>query len=272
MNILITGKGTTQAWQVRAVQLGEKLGAQVVAKATIQQIKQADLVITVKHTQPYIEHARISVLDIVDAYPQPNSAIWTADQSISWCKNYTKQYTYTIAATEKMKQDIGSDFWLRHHYRPGLNENQIRQNIQTIGYEGSARYLGEYLPIIEQQCRRRGWQFVVNPIDISTCDVLLAVRDKAWRGYATDNWKSCIKMANAIGSLTPFIAISECGYRETNLPFIAIDKPSDLISALDKINDFNLRSDIAQQYKQAKPYYSLETIGQEYKKWLISKF
>lgn len=270
MNILITGKGTTQAWQIRAVQLGKMLDAQIVPKASLQQIKQADLVITVKHTQPHIEHAKISVLDIIDAYPQPSK--WKYDQFISWGKQYMQPYNYTMAATHKMQQDLKTDFWLRHHYRPGIVENQIKQNITTIGYEGRELYIGNYLPIIEQQCKLRGWQFIVNPTNVADCDVILAVRDESWRGYAADNWKSCVKMSNAIGSLTPLIAMNEQGYIETNLPFVAIDKPRDLIAAFDKVCDFNYRTNMVQQYVKAKPYYSLETVGKEYMQWLTSKF
>ena len=272
MNILITGTGHGGSWQIRASQLGKVLDAQVVPLANDIQISRADVVINVKHTVPNIKYATVSVLDIIDAYPQPTCMSCEKNACIEWGRRYCAPYTYTIAATHKMQQDLKTDFWLRHHYRPGIIENQIKQNIKTIGYEGRSKYIGTYLPIIEQQCKIRGWQFVVNPINVADCDVILAIRDKPWKGYATDNWKSCVKMSNAIGSLTPLIALNEQGYQETNLPFVAIQKATELSGVFDKISDFKCRADMAMQYKNAKNYYSIETIGQEYRQWLNSKF
>lgn len=272
MKILVTGKGSSGSWKVRGEQLGGAIGAQVVARASEKQIKKADIVIVVKKPWPGTNKAKLTVYDMVDCYPQPASFSWDKQTLINWSKQHIAPYNKTVAATEKMQQDLQTDFWLRHHFRPNIEENQIRQQVQVVGYEGCERYLGKYLPIIAEQCKKRGWQFVINPACLAQCDVLLAVRDDDWRGYASDNWKSCVKMSNAIGSLTPLIALPESGYVETHAPFISIDNTSNISDAFDVVSDFETRFHIANQYLKLKPLYELNTVAQEYLQWLTSLY
>jgi len=270
MKILVTGKGEASgAWKVRGEELGRAIGAEVYPKASDAQVKAADIVITVKHTQPNITAAQgITVLDIVDAYPQPDANQWSREQLIAWANDYSLPYNYTVAATEAMRVDTGADFALRHHYRPDIEENPIRARVQTVGYEGSERYLDGWMEDILRECKRRGWTFLVNPDRLADCDVVLAVRGNQWRGYATDNWKSCVKMSNSIGSITPMIALPERGYIETGAPFVSVEAPSGIDAAFAQIESLATRMRMASALRELKPLYSLEAVANEYLEWL----
>ena len=270
MRVVVTGKGgTSGSWQIRGEQLGNAIGADVIPNASDSDMRSADVVVVVKRTPENIHKAQgVKVLDIVDAWTQPYSNTWSRDQMIKWARNASIPYDRTIAATQEMKEDTGADFFLRHHYRPDIKENDIRAKVQIIGYEGSMRYLEGWEKTIMRECEKRDWLFITNPRHLADCDVVLGLRGGKWRGYATDHWKSCVKMANAIGSLTPMIALDECGYRETGAPFLAVDNPDDLADAFDEMALLSTRMRHASAMREIKPYYALERVALDYMAWL----
>jgi hypothetical protein len=253
------------SWAIRGLQLGEAIGADIQLNAPAHKQKHYDAVI---HVKRYGEvHGANAVLDYVDAWPQPAGNKWPFGKLLEYAKFHTKPFKHVIGATEWMAKDLQCGFHLRHHFRPDIEQNQIMGNVKWVGYEGSARYLEGWLPEILRQCEVRGWSFLVNPSRLADCDIVLSVRGAEWRGYGTDHWKSGVKLANAVGSGTPLIALPECGYKESGLPVEYVNSPFDLSSAFDAMT-FERRHEIAQAYMRARPYYSLGAVASDLKAWL----
>lgn len=225
MKLLFTGKGGAGSWTVRGEQLGAAIGAAVKPMATVRDVRDADLVVVVKRTPPELLAAiraarRRWVLDVVDFYPQPLAASWSRSEAIGWVRAKIRelQPDAVIWPNARMAQDCDVDLpsmVLYHHHRPGIAENPIREKVQVIGYEGAPAYLAQWRPVLEQECARRGWKFVVNPQKLADLDIVVAFRGGEWDGYAPSMWKSNVKLANAQGSGTPFVGEYEEGYFET---------------------------------------------------------
>jgi hypothetical protein len=138
VRVLVTGKGTSGSWQIRGEQLGRAIGATVKPKAD----GNFDLAVVVKRGRfPNLP----VVWDIVDAYPQ--SRPWKKDEAIAWVRGSIKAQRpiAVIWPNKRMREDCDTGLpgiVLPHHYRPGIEANPIRERIQTVGYEGSPKYLG----------------------------------------------------------------------------------------------------------------------------------
>lgn len=219
--ILVTGKGTAGAWKIRGVQLGSRLG-KVKHKATLKDCNQADQIIVVKRINaPFFEHVKASgkpwIWDLIDFYPQPECSTWSKEQAIEWVKNEVEQAKPNgiIWPNCRMKKDCKLDGEvIYHHARPKQALNPIRDKIQLVGYEGAERYLGKWRGIIKQECKRRGWKFLIN-VPLDQLDIVIAVRDDPHNGYVQRHWKSNVKLANAHATGTPFVGQAESGYLET---------------------------------------------------------
>ena len=188
MQLLFTGRGKSGSWQIRGEQLGQAIGATVKQGITVADCKSADLIVVVKRaTDPILEVIRKSgkpwVFDCVDFYPQPTCTLWHRDHAIEWVQTHLLSYkpNAIIWPNERMRRDcdIGlPGMVLKHHHRPGIKANPIRKKVQAVGYEGSPAYLGEWRSRIDDECAKRGWQFIVNPHELANVDIVLAVRDK----------------------------------------------------------------------------------------------
>lgn len=200
------------------------MGATVKQGITVQDCEAADLIFVVKRaTDEILATIRKAgtpwVFDALDFYPQPTCSTWSQTQAIEWVTGRLRWYAPNaiIWPNDRMRQDcdIGlPGIVLRHHHRPGIEVNPIRQKIQKVGYEGATAYLGAWRPAIEAECARRGCSFIVNPQHLADLDIVLAVRDPS--GYVQKNYKSAVKLANAHGSGTPFIGQQEAGYVEAS--------------------------------------------------------
>ena len=219
MKILFTGRGTSGSWQIRGVQLGAAMGADVQPMASKTS---ADIVVAVKRIPDQLLRSirgSFVVWDVVDAWPQPHGNDWTEGACRAWLDAEFARIkpNAIIAATQKMADDCAHFgvpvLWLPHHYRPDIELNPIRERILKIGYEGAANYIAPWLPTIETECRRIGAEFILNPRSLADLDVVLALRGHT--GYAARKWKSGVKLANAQGSATPWIGCREAGYVET---------------------------------------------------------
>jgi len=215
--VLVTGRGGAGSWEIRGRQIGKAMGAVVKPNATLEDLRSVDVALVVKRApDELLTNLRRSgvpwVYDIVDAYPQPECTAWSAEKSIRWLRNHIDRLNpnTTIFATERMRVDSSRDgVTVYHHARPGQKINPIRESISTVGYEGSPQYIGKWAEAIKLP-------FVVNPANLADVDVVIAVRDAQWYGYAQQHWKSNVKLANAHATGTPFIGLSECGYAETS--------------------------------------------------------
>lgn len=254
MKILFTGKGgKAGSWAMRGEQLGAACGADV---RPMTSSTGYDVTVAVKKIPPELM-ARISgkwVWDIVDAYPQPQSYAWGRTEAINWVQNKIKQLrpTAVIWPNQRMRDDCDTGIpglLLPHHHRLRIPINPIRPKVQTVGYEGAESYLGSYRAILEQECARRGWKFVVNPPALADLDIVVAFRSGG--GYVGEHWKSGVKLANAHGSGTPFVGQPECGYLEnaSGAEYWA-QTPSQIATAFDWLEDQGGREAISDRFRQ----------------------
>ena len=273
MKIIITGRGSSGSWQIRGVQLGRSIGADVQPMA--MDVAAYDVAIVIKRT-PSDLIARIHragiplVYDVVDGYPQPEGNAWNREQCVAWLRAQVVHVhpAAIVAATRAMADDC-AEFGLPvlalpHHARPGLRRAPIRP-LRTVGYEGAENYITGWRPHIERECKRRGLTFVVNPPSLGDVDIVLALRDST--GYAPRKWKSNVKLANAQALGLPLICAREMGYLETASggEFWA-DRPDELAAALDTLEPIATRQRVSDLMFAAAPY--IDRIAAEYVSWL----
>lgn len=276
MHLLITGKGTSGSWKIRAEQLGRTIGATVVPNA--RDVASFDQVVLVKRPTAdllqRIHRAGLPLIwDQVDPWPQPVGNGWDRARCMEWLSDQVRAIRPAgiVAPTQAMAHDCEGFgvpvLALPHHARPGLRQNPIRP-LKVIGYEGGQQYLGRWLPIIQRQCAARGVQFVINPAEVVDVDILLALRD--CEGYAPRHWKSNVKLANAQGSGTPVICNREAGYLETASGAEQwADDEEELAAALDALTPTEARRAAAQTLRAAAP--EIDGIAATYLAWLRSR-
>lgn len=277
LKVLCTGSGTSGSYQIRAVQLGAAIGATVIPKA--ESVAGFDLVVVVKRMPGGLLYRlradRVPwVLDVVDGWPQPTADDWSRDECMAWLGSKIREFrpTAIVAATQAMADDCAGFgvpvLFLPHHARPELEfeRNPIRKLVRRVGYAGSERYIVKWRPVIEAQCRRRDWLFHTNPQYLGDMDIVLALRDST--GYAARNWKSCVKMSNAMGSGTPFIACREAGYIEQDIGNCVkwADNEAELSAAFDELTSVQERRRVAGWLFAATP--QLDAVATKYKAWL----
>lgn len=270
--ILFTGRGTSGSWQIRGVQIAKALGARSAPLASIEDCKAASAIVAVKRIPVSLlanirKSGRPWAWDVVDAYPQPQCSRWGRDESLRWFKGeiHRLKPDAVIFPNRCMAEDIGGGKTIYHHHRPEIEVNPIRQQVLTVGYEGGEQYLGRFRQVIETECKRRGWAFVVNPQKLADLDIVLAVRDHA--GYAPKHWKSNVKLSNAQGAGTPIICARERGYVETASGAEAwADTTEELIRCFDELDNYDARKVAGEKLRQhALP---IESVAKEYKAWL----
>lgn len=277
MKVLITGRGTSGSWQIRGVQLGQVLNAAVVPNAI--DAAPYDLAVLVKRPTPdllaRLHAAKVGIIwDVVDAWPQPVGNDWGREQCLKWLAEQVAeiQPAGIVAATRAMATDCERFgvpvLALPHHARPGLRKNPVRP-IKVVGYEGGEQYITRWRPVIEAECVRRGWEFVMQPAELADVDIVLALRDSI--GYAPRTWKSGIKLANAQGSGTPVICGREAGYLETASGAERwANTPEELAAAFDSLDPTEERLAASRRLKDAAP--SIDSIATTYLSWLRSNF
>ena len=277
MRILVTGNGSAGSWQIRGQQLGYALGATVRPRATLAQLKKADIAVVVKRIPPSLRKALSEsktpwVWDLVDFYPQPACTAWGQSKAFRWVREQIRELkpTAVIWPTAGMRADCDTglpNLVLYHHHWPEMAVNPVRKKLHKVGYEGNGRYLGSWQKVIEKACKARGLEFVVNTGTHADWDVCVAFRDASVNGYCQRHWKSNVKLANAHGSGTPFIGPSELGYIETSVGGeIFIDDDKDFGSALDSLADYKTRLSIHERFRAGA--ITLDTVAAKYRYFL----
>lgn len=277
MKVLFTGRGRSGSWTIRGEQVGAALGATVKPDATLEDCRAADVIVAVKRIPAQLLaniHAsgKPWVYDIVDAFPQPQSSTWSRAHCLDWLNETIRALrpTAVIWPTARMQDDFGGGWKvIYHHHRPGLAINPIRESIQVIGYEGSEKFLEGWMPAIEAECQRLGARFEVNPARLADVDIVLALRGPRWSGYATENWKSNVKLANAHASGTPFIGMPEAGYEETRTGAeYWVKTPEQLSQALKWLEAQSAREEVASRFLAAA--LPVERVAKEYQAMLCA--
>jgi len=274
VNILVTGRGSSGSWQIRGAQLGKAIGAHV--EANVNSVKGFDVAVIVKRPRlDLLERLRqrgIPIIwDIVDAWPQPHGNLWSRGECVDWLQKEvnTIKPQALVAATQAMADDCKSFglpvLPLPHHARPGQPLNPIRPSVLKVGYEGGLQYIGGWTPVLEKECGKRGWGLSLNPQELASVDIVLAVRDQ--KGYAARHWKSGVKLANAQGSGTPCVLGRERGYMEgASGAEQWADSPEELIAAFDALQAQECRKEISSRLEAAAP--SLSGVATRYKRWI----
>jgi hypothetical protein len=143
------------------------------------------------------------VFDCLDSWPQPHGNAWDRETAIREMRDRCAAIRphAIVTATWRMQEDLANNetpiFCLPHHARPGQEINPIRPSVEKVGYEGAPLYLGSWIDILRNHCKRRGWQFVVNPAHLADLDIVVALRGGKYDGYQPRAWKSNVKLANA---------------------------------------------------------------------------
>lgn len=265
------------SWAIRGEQLGAAIGAVVTTEPTQEQIFAADLVIVIKRASIELL-SRLGlkrvVLDVVDAWPQPDGNSWDRARATTWLQHYVKRHNpvgvvCTTGPMMQMMPDGMQTLLLPHHARPGQQINPVRRSVRAAGYEGSSRYLDGWRKAIEAECEKREWMFIINPISLSSVDIALAVRGGPWRGWATDNLKSNVKLANAQATGTPIVLLPEHGSLENmSGGEMWIEQPSELGGAFDLLTPHDERAARSALLLKAAP--RLDAVAADYLKWLRS--
>lgn len=270
MKILVTGRGSAGSWTIRGVQLGAAIGADIISNASIDVQKKYDVIICVKHTPSDLDTSKLIIWDMVDSWPQPEGNVPGKEKSIAYInrKLVTMEHDYCVAATARMRADIGASTVVYHHFRPGTSRRTITPEVAVVSYEGDTRYLGRWQEVLENECKERGWVFMPNA---DRPDILVAFRDEPFKGYATDNWKSNVKQANAQAAGIPFVALPEAGYKETSSGAeLYIDSFCQLKEAFDILKHQGERLWRSQKMFDKSAEYDINVIAKGYSEWIAS--
>lgn len=230
VRVLFTSKSSAGAWQIRGEQIAA-MRSNWVAKnrPSDEDIAACDVLCVVKKPVPeVIERARqlgkAIVYDIVDAWAQPADGLKYGSAAAArelfgpaWRALKADGY---IFPTRRMQLDLGDlvmhGITIYHHYWPQIRRNPMRERVQTVGYEGG-NYLGEWQPLIESACQRRGLRFVANPADFSDLDIVVLARGGEHGSFLARSYKSNVKLANAYGSGTPaLVHVDEMSAHDTD--------------------------------------------------------
>lgn len=277
MKILITGRGGAASWTIRGEQIGHALGATVKPHATLADMRAHDVILVIKRVpddmlQSLHRCGRPWVYDIVDAYPQKPGAPMTKSECLRWLHDWLGllKPSSVIWPTERMMLDGDrGGHVVYHHARPGIEANPVRKSLGVIGYEGSVRYIAAWQSHILAECQRRGLTFLINPTRMADVDVVLAVRDTQWRSYATQHWKSNVKLANAQASGTPFIGHLESGYFETksDAEYWA-ENPAEISTALDWMTERDARGEIHARMRSVGRHLTVDWMASQVRRVL----
>lgn len=274
---LTSGKPTRGSWQIRGLQIARELGMKAEIDPERAEIERHDLVCIVKKVRPEIFFQfkrRPIILDILDSWPQPMGNAFSRSQAVAYMKRVISDINPVgvIFPTHKMQEDIGDNGYVStviYHHSRGIEKNSPRIKVGRVGYEGSARYLEEWEEPILEACERLGWEFVVNPEDLTKVDILLSVRGGKWRGYVTDNWKSNVKLANAAGFGIPIISLKEAGAIETQTGGESwIESPIELFDKLSSLSPLDVRVEKSAKLKAGA--ISISSIAEQYKRFIDS--
>lgn len=274
MKLLVTGRGTSGSWQIRGKQLGEAIGAHIAPRAS--NFRGYSPIIVVKRLNDELlgalrQQKRKWIWDMVDCWPQSQFIPGMArGDAIHWLQQeiQDKRPDAIVFSTHRMLIDshwAGPALVLPHHAWPKYTRSiTVHPDIRFVGYEGSERYLGKWMMLLEEECTHRGWQFHMNQ-GLEGCDIGIALRDPL--DYASQNWKSNCKLANMQVLGLPAICSPENGYLETSSQHeVFISNTEDLSGVFDLLTPQETRIKISEAMKMAAPH--LDDIAKTYLEWL----
>ncbi len=268
MNILMVGSGKG-SWEIRGRQLGAALGARVMTRPKDADIRWADVVALIKREgieSMALFHSKPIVWDALDFWPQPDGNPLEEPEARAYFRSLVKSMRpkLVIGSTQAMADACGG-FYLPHHSRPGLTPAPARERVEVVGYEGNKKYLGRWAKAVQAECDLRGWQFVINPPDLRECDIVVAFRDGQWDGWMCREWKSGVKIVNAIAAGRPIITQPSAAGREIPQVGMDIDTPDQLAMAFDAFTPHAPRYAAAKTALNSAPEFTLESVAERYR-------
>jgi hypothetical protein len=153
--------------------------------------------------------------DALDFWQQPAQNQLNSAQAVTLARTYIDAVrpTLVIGATEAMAQALDG-VYLPHHTWRGLEPMASRPEMGIVAYQGNPLYLGRWFVELQRACAARGWRFVVNPDQLWQADLIVALRDGPWDGWICREWKSGVKLANAIAAGRPVLTQDTAAMRE----------------------------------------------------------
>lgn len=270
MNLLIVGAGKG-SWIMRGQQLGAALGARVTSDPTEADFRWADLVILVKRAglqwaaAVHRAHKPL-VWDALDCWSQPAQNRYTESQALAFFRQQIAviRPTLTIGATGAMARACDG-VYLPHHSWNGLVPTPARDSVRAVAYEGNPVYLGAWLPALQQACRRRGWTFTVNPPSLADADLIVAFRDGPWDGWMCREWKSGVKIVNAIAAGRPLISQDSSANQELVPAGCNLHTPAELDGVLEACTSHEARTVTVEHCRRLAPSYTLDAVAAQYR-------
>jgi hypothetical protein len=273
MKVLMVGNSTAGSWQMRGVQLGAAIGARVTTTPNARDIAWADLIVLVKRAivdwGPQLAGQKPIVWDALDFWKQPEQNALDEARAMQLYRQHVArvQPALVIGATQAMAAAIGGDY-LPHHSWEGLEPTPAREHVQIVAYQGAPQYLGRWQVWLEEICHARGWSFVVNPPDLRAADILVAFRDGVYDGWICREWKSGVKVVNALAAGRPLITQDSAAWRELDTFGTAIATPRVLASALDVWADVGARSVVVDEARAQAPAFTRSAVAAQYQQLL----
>lgn len=227
------------SWQMRGLQLGGALGARVTSQPTEADWDWASVIVLVKKAAVTFgpraaRSGRPVIWDALDFWRQPQENAWTEDQALAGLQDRIRQCrpTLVIGATDAQAQ-AAQGRCVPHHARVGLTAQPVRDRVAQVCYEGSERYLGAWRAPLERACADRGWRLVINPPNLAEADLIVAFRGGEWDGWMPRQWKSGVKIANALAAQRPLLTQPGAAASEYGVIGSVCDRIEDLESQLD---------------------------------------
>lgn len=273
------------SWKIRGEQIAAQRSKWVAAgEITDNLLGEFEIFCVVKYFKPGWEellkkHKKIVVIDVVDGWRQPadHATVKNPENAQQLFKKRWRKWRFAdafIFPTMAMKEDLHRlvplSSVIYHHFRPGMDINPIRPNVQSIGYEGSPEFLGNWCTVLDNYCKAHNIDFIINPTSLSSIDIGVAVRGNEHDSYLTRRYKSNVKLANFYGSGTPCaVQNGQSAYHETDcdsVPFFR-DK-TELIAVLDLLRqDYTARKRLHEEFILASSEYGVRRIADQYEQF-----
>lgn len=270
MKILVVGGDLKGAWQMRGVQLGRALGARVTARPSDEDWRWAQIVVLVKRAalvwSAKTRQLSVPVVwDALDFWLQPEQNATPLAQVVTEAKQIADAagVSVMIGATRQMAADLGG-VYLPHHCRIGLTPSPPRSTARVVGYDGTKKYLGKWLPMLEHACEAMGLRFVVNPTDLRHVDALVSLRDGRWDGDVCRQWKSGVKQVNAICAGKPILSQSGAAQREMAAVGVTADDPDAVCHALHQLTGSEMRDVAFDHARQHAREFTVDAVAAQY--------
>lgn len=270
MNMLIVGGGKG-SWEIRGHQLGAALGARVTSGPEPSDWAWADVIVLVKRAlttwgAQARKTGRPVVWDALDFWMQPAENDLAPTDAVRLTRQMATlaHPAILVGATQAMARAVGGAY-LPHHAWPGLAPLPARETVSVVAYQGNAAYLGRWAGWLTEACRRRGWRFQINPDDLREADILVAFRDGPWDGWICREWKSGVKLVNAMVAGRPVIGQASAAWAELDPAGTVIETPDALEAAFDAWSPSAPRQAVAEAGHAHAARFALDAIAARYR-------